>query len=107
MARGNEAKEILINNFIEAAGSNYLGMFDKKYYFLSPEGGELIQVAVSMTCPKTPVEFAAEVAEPDGDWDFTDDAPKTATNAVSNAAPAEITEEEVSNLQELMAKLGL
>ena len=59
-----------------------------------------------MTCPKNPVEFAV-VAEPDGDWDFTDDAPKTATNAVINAAPAEITPEEVSNIEELMKRLGL
>lgn len=105
MARGNEAKEKLINKFIEAAGDAYLGVFDKKYYFMSSENGEQIQVAVSMTCPKTPVEFAATV-EPDGDWDFTDDAPKTAT-AVSNAAPAEITEEEVANIEALMARLGL
>lgn len=106
MARGNDAKERLINKFIEAAGDSYLGMFDKKYYFLSAENGEQIQVAVSMTCPKTPVEFAV-TAESDGDWDFTDDKPKTATAAVSNAAPAEITQEEVANLEELMKKLGL
>lgn len=105
MARGNEAKDKLINQFIEAAGDKYLGVFDKKYYFLSSENGEQIQVAVSMTCPKTPVEFAA-AAEPDGDWDFTDDKPKTA-NIVSNAPPAEITEEEVSNIQALMERLGL
>ena len=107
MARGNDAKEKLINLFIEAAGDKFLGVFDKKYYFMSNENGEQIQVAVSMTCPKTPVEFAAEVAEPDGDWDFTDDAPKTANAAVSNAAPAEITEEEVANIAALMEKLGL
>lgn len=106
MAKGNEAKERLINKFIETAGDNYLGMFDKKYYFLSSENGEQVQVAVSMTCPKTPVEFAAAVAEPDGDWDFTDDKPATA-NAVSNAAPAEITEEEQKNIADLMARLGL
>lgn len=106
MARGNDAKERLINKFIEAAGDSYLGMFDKKYYFLSTENGEQIQVAVSMTCPKTPVEFAATV-DTDGDWDFTDDGPKTATTAVSNAAPAEITEEEVANIAALMEKLGL
>lgn len=105
MARGNDAKEKLINKFIEAAGDSYLGMFDKKYYFLSQENGEQIQVAVSMTCPKSPVEFAA-TAEPDGDWDFTDDKPKTAV-AVSNAAPAEITEQEVQNIADLMARLGL
>jgi hypothetical protein len=106
MARGNQAKDNLINKFIEAAGDKYLGMFDKKYYFLSPENGEQIQVAVSMTCPKTPVEFADSV-DTDGDWDFTDDKPKTANSAVVNAAPAEITQQEVQNIEELMKKLGL
>ena len=106
MAKGNEAKEKLMNMFIEAAGDKYLGTFDKKYYFMSNEAGEQIQVAVSMTCPKTPVEFSV-TAEPDGDWDFTDDAPKAANVAVSNATPAEITEEEVANIEALMARLGL
>ena len=105
MAKGNEAKEKLMNIFIEAAGNKFLGVFDKKYYFMSNENGEQIQVAVSMTCPKSPVEFAA-TAEPDGDWDFTDDKPKTAV-AVSNAEPAEITEEEVQNIATLMERLGL
>lgn len=106
MARGNEAKDKLMNMFIEAAGDKFLGVFDKKYYFISNENGEQIQVAVSMTCPKSPVEFAA-VAEPDEDWDFTDDKPKTASSAIINAAPAEITEQEVKNIEELMARLGL
>lgn len=106
MAKGNEAKEKLINKFIETAGDSYLGMFDKKYYFMSNENGEQVQVAVSMTCPKNPVEFAA-TADSDGDWDFTDETPKTTNTAVMNAAPAEITEEEVANIEALMKRLGL
>ena len=105
MARGNEAKDKLINKIIEALGDSYLGTYDKKYYFTMPENGEMVQVAVSMTCPKTPVEFADSV-DTDDDWDFTDDKPKTA-NVISNAAPAEITQEEVDNLQALMERLGL
>ena len=105
-SKGNIAKDKLINMFIEAAGDKYLGTHDKKYYFSVLENGEQVQVAISMTCPKTPVEFAAAVT-PDGDWDFTDDAPKAASVAVSNAAPAEITQEEVANLEALMARLGL
>ena len=106
MARGNEAKDNLINQFIKAAGDNYLGTYDKKYYFLANEGGEKIQVAVTLTCPKTAIEFAV-VAEPDGDWDFTDDAPKTASTLITNAPPAEITETEIANIAEMMKKLGL
>lgn len=106
MARGNEAKEKLINKIIAALGDNYLGMFDKKYYFTMSENGEQVQVAISMTCPKTPVEFAAGV-ENSGDWDFSDEQPKVSNSAVSNAAPAEITEQEKQNIAELMSRLGL
>lgn len=95
-----------MNKIIAALGDSYLGIYDKKYYFTSSENGEQVQVAIALTCPKTPVEFAANLAEPDGDWDFTDGETKTAT-PVSNAAPAEITEDELNNIAALMSRLGL
>ena len=106
MARGNIAKEALINKIIKALGEDYIGMYDKKYYFSLPENGERVQIAISLTCPKTPIEVATNLVEDDSDWDFTDDKPKAAI-AVSNAAPAEITEQEIKNLEDLMKKLGL
>ena len=106
MAKGNIAKENLINKIIESLGESYLGTYDKKYYFVMPENGEKVQIAISMTCPKTPVEFAA-TNDAGGDWNFTDDTPKAAPIAVSNAAPAEITEAEKQNIADLMARLGL
>ena len=106
MAKGNIAKENLINKIIENLGEFYLGTYDKKYYFVMPENGEKVQIAISMTCPKTPVEFAA-ISDDGGDWDFSDSKPKVAPIAVSNAAPAEITEAEKQNIADLMARLGL
>ena len=106
MARGNEAKEKLINRIATALGDSYLGCFDKKYFFLSEENGEAVQIAMTLTCPKTPIEIATNVAEPDGDWDFSDTAPAKPT-AVTNAAPAEITQEEKDNIVALMKRLGL
>ena len=106
MAKGNIAKENLINKIIEALGDAYLGAFDKKYYFSMQENGEKIQVAISMTCPKTPVEFTT-TDNNDGGWDFSDSKPKTGAVAVTNAAPAEITEEEKDNIAALMERLGL
>ena len=106
MAKGNIAKENLINKIIESLGESYLGTYDKKYYFVMPENGEKVQIAISMTCPKTPVEFAA-TSDDGGDWNFTDDTPKATPIAVSNAAPAEITEAEKQNIADLMARLGL
>lgn len=106
MAKGNIAKENLINKIIESLEESYLGTYDKKYYFVMPENGEKVQIAISMTCPKTPVEFSTAV-ETDGDWDFSDDKPKASAVAVTNAAPAEITEQEQQNIADLMARLGL
>ena len=106
MAKGNIAKENLINKIIESLGESYLGTYDKKYYFVMPENGEKVQIAISMTWPKTPVEFAT-TSDDGGDWDFSDSKPKTTPIAVSNAAPAEITEAEKQNIADLMARLGL
>ena len=62
---------------------------------------------MTLTCPKNPIEIAANVDTDGGDWDFSDDAPTNTKVAVANAGPAEITEEEKENLASLMAKLGL
>ena len=107
MARGNNAKETLINKIINLDTVKYLGSFDKKYYFEENDGGEMVQIAISLTCPKVPVEFDNSVNADTGDWDFSDDAPKSAVVAVASAEPAEITETEMDNLASLMAKLGL
>lgn len=86
---------------------SFIGSYDKKYYFLEEENGEQVQIAISLTCPKNPIQVDSSVSLDDGDFDFTDDAPKTSKVAVSVAPPAEISEEEKKNIAELMAKLGL
>ena len=106
MARGSNAKIEVQNIIATAFGSNYLGEYDKKIYVWANDGnGEKVQIAISLTCPKTPIEFDATI-DNGGDWDFTDDAPK-AQVAVSSAPPAEITEQEKQNIADLMARLGL
>lgn len=107
MARGTEAKKQVTNKLAEAFGDNYIGEHDKKIYVWANDGGEKVQIAISLTCPKTNIEIAVGLAEPSGDWDFTDDSSKAVPIAVSNAAPAEITEEEINNLQTMMERLGL
>lgn len=105
MAVGNVAKEKLINKIIDAVGSSYIGLHDKKYYFWSEENGQKVQIAVSMTCPKTPIEVDKTV-DTGGDWDFTD-TPKSTALPIASAGPAEITQDELDNVAELMRKLGL
>lgn len=107
MARGNDAKIAVVNKIAAAFGGDYIGEHDKKYYVWASENGERIQIAISLTCPKTPIEVATNLVEPDGDWDFSDDKPKATPVVVANAAPAEITEQELQNLSDLMARLGL
>ena len=107
MARGNIAKESVIKKIANEFGADFIGEYDKKVYVWANDGGERVQIAISLTCPKTPIQVDMNVSAGGGDWDFSDDAPKNTTIAVASAAPAEITEEEKSNLADLMSRLGL
>ena len=106
MAKGANAKLAVINKLAEAFGNDYIGEYDKKQYVWANDGGEKVQIAISLTCPKNPIEIA-NVADDGGDWDFSDSKPKASAVAVTNAAPAEITEQEQQNIADLMARLGL
>lgn len=106
MAKGANAKLAVINKLAEAFGNDYIGEYDKKQYVWANDGGERVQIAISLTCPKTPIEIA-NVVDDGGDWDFSDSKPKASAVAVTNAAPAEITEQEQQNIADLMARLGL
>lgn len=105
MARGSIAKTAVEKKIAEAFGESFIGLYDKKLYVWANDGGEQVQIAISLTCPKNFIEVNKEV-DTGGDWDFTDDGPKMAV-AVNPTGPAEITEEEVDNLKKLMERLGL
>lgn len=107
MAKGSVAKEGVIKQIASAFGSNFIGEYDKKVYVWANDGGEMVQIAISLTCPKNPIQVDTTVTTDAGDWDFSDNPKVNTTVAVANAAPAEITEEEKDNIANLMAKLGL
>ena len=107
MAKGANAKIEVQTILAKAFGDKWIGEFDKKLYVWANDGGEQVQIAISLTCPKNPIQVDANVSLDNGDLDFTDDAPKTSKIAVSAAPPAEITDDEKKNIAELMAKLGL
>ncbi len=98
MAKGAEAKENLIKRFATAVGADYCGEQDKKYYFWSMENGEKVQVAVSLTCPKTPVMINGVSNE----LNFEDDAPVATPTTVK-----QMDEEEKATLERLMKELDL
>ena len=55
MAKGSEAKEYVIRKIKETFGEDFVGEQDKKIYVWGQEGGEKVQIAISLTCPKNPI----------------------------------------------------
>lgn len=104
MARGNDAKEYVVNKMAEAFGDAWIGEYSKKYYVWSQENGERVQIAISLTCPKVPVEVSNAPAT--GDFNFEDDSPNVVV-AAGGYQPAEITEDERDKVRDLMKSLGL
>ena len=104
MAKGAIAKQNVINKLQAAFGTDYIGEYDKKWYVWSQENGERVQIAISLTCPKVPVEVAN--APVTGDFNFEDDAPNVVV-AAGGFQPAEITDDERDKVRDLMKVLGL
>ena len=103
MAKGTNAKNAVINKIAMAFGTDYIGEIDKKVYVWADDGGEKVQIAIALTCPKNPVETGGVSTAPVSGWDFSD-------NVVTASAPvskAEITPEERARIADMMSRLGL
>lgn len=107
MARGANAKVEVQQKIASVFGDNFIGEYDKKIYVWANDGGEMVQIAISLTCPKNPIQVDTSISTDGGDWDFSDNPKVNTTIAVMNAAPAEITDEEKANIAELLVKLNL
>lgn len=100
MAKGAGSKLYIENKLREAFGKNFIAVVDKKCYINAPDDdGTMVQVAVSMTCPKVPIG-----ATPEGGIDF-DNMPSG--GSATEFKPAEITTEETENIRKMLAELGL
>lgn len=100
MARGTEAKQKVIAKIKEVFGDDFIGEANNKYYVYATEAGEKMQIAISLTCPKTPVVLEG-MPSFDGGFDFS--APP-----IAKPEPVtEIKQEELDNVQALMERLGL
>lgn len=97
-AKGTIAKEKVAEKLKEAFGADYVGEYDKKHYLWVDDGGQKVQIAVSMTCPKN---IVGEV-QTGGDLNFE----SVPTLGVSGYEPAAFTKEEEEDIQNLMKKLG-
>ena len=103
-ARGSIAKDAVIKRLMEAFGDDYIGEFDKKQYVWANDGGQKVQIAIALTCPKTNV------------GDVTSDRTSNVLDFENMSAAdvgsatrrnVEITEDEKAHIQKLMAELNL
>lgn len=102
--KGQIAKEYVKDQLIQIFGQDYIGEFDKKHYIWVNDGGEKIQIAVALTCPK--VYKGVDGTTPTV-LNFEDDDISEKDNHPSQFEPASISQEEQDTLQDLMNKLGL
>lgn len=104
MAKGAIAKNEVIKKIAQVFGADYIGEVDKKIYVWANDGGERVQIAMALTCPKNPVDVPDSTpVQKVEDWDFSDDGIKEAAPTVR----ATITDEEKQRVADLMLKLGL
>ena len=96
-ARGSEAKLLVQEKIKEAFGQDFIDINSGKIYVWANDGGEKVQIAISLTCPKVEINAAGagSVAEQSA-WDVT---PETSAT--------EITQEEQENITNLIKALGL
>lgn len=107
MAKGSNAKIAVQNKIAMAFGADYIGEQDKKIYVWADDGGEKVQIAISMTCPKTPIATENEAVH--AAWDWSEDSGSVVTNSPTNAfnQDVEISEAEKNRIAEMMKRLNL
>lgn len=101
LARGAIAKQVITKKLQDAFGTDFLGEMDKKIYLQAPENGEMVQIAISMTCPKNTIEVSHTPVVKNGMIDFE------AQDAKIAAHTTEISEDERATIAEMMKRFGL
>lgn len=92
MARGQIAKDTVVKKIAAAFGQDYIGEIDKKLYVFADDGGERVQIAIALTCPKASVPVMQS---------------SFPTARASTTTVSDITEEEKANIALLMRELDL
>lgn len=107
MARGSVAKNNITEKLKNFFGADFAGEADRKLYVWADDGGEKVQIAITLTCPKANVDFG------DNAGGFIEAGPATGTVApyvgkrVTVEPIVEMTPEEEANIQTLLEKLNL
>lgn len=93
--KGEVAKATAKDIIIKAFGDMYLGEMDKKLYVAVDDGGEKIQLALSMTMPKV------------GFGDIVDEVNVAAEPASAATPTTPVTDKDKETIAELMKRLGI
>lgn len=107
MVRGSVAKNNIAERLKNFFGTDFAGEADRKLYIWADDGGEKVQIAITLTCPKTNVDFG------DNANGFIEVGPATGIvgsyvgKRVTIEPITEITPEEEANIQTLLERLGL
>ena len=104
MAKGNIAKQTIAEKLKQLFGNDYITTEGNKIYVWENDGGERIQIALTMTCPKTQVGAAMTSPEPASAFDNYITPSGEFVTVQKNSA--EITPEEEQTIQDLMSRLG-
>lgn len=102
MAKGQILKDEISQKILEVFPNSF--MMDKNIYINGKENGEVVQIKVAFTTPKTPVEAPTQSNIAD-DWDFGDSTPQPARKPVQRVT--EITAAERQTVLDLMRELDL
>lgn len=99
-AKGSVAKLFVENKIKEVFGEDFVGMADRKLYVWADDGGQKVQIAISLTCPKVGLDVDAPANN-----SFVQDSGIVGT--YTGAPIVEMTAEEEQNIQTLIERLGL
>jgi hypothetical protein len=96
--RGDLAKQSAIATIQTAFGDDFVGLIDKKLYVNVKDGpnGEVVQLSIALTMPKTPVSASAPAT--DGNAAAWESKPAT---------PTELSAEDKAKVADLCARLGI
>ena len=96
--RGSIAKENVTKIIKEAFGANFVGEESKKLYVWADDGGEKVQIAIALTCPKVEIQAVKPVEETP--WEGFPPAKQKEEEKM-------ISPEEQETIEMLMEKLGI
>jgi hypothetical protein len=104
MARGSKAKDVVANKLAKAFGNDWVGEYNKKYYVWADDGGERVQIAIALTCPKEFVEADATTFSQSsgGVLNF-----ETMNTTIEPALVTELTQKEIDNIARLKKEFNL